>query len=123
MSQPGGPHAPSNQVIYQQVVRAPSNGMAVAALVLGLVAIVVGIWSPIPLIGFITAFFAFIPALLAVIFGVVGLRRAAQLARLGRGQALTGLILGAVTLAIIVLVTLGWIVLVLLAATQSSTVG
>lgn len=101
------PPQPPQQVIYQQVVKGPSNGQAVAALILGIVAIAIGIWSPIPFLGIVTAFLAFLPALLAVIFGHLGLRVSATNG-VGRGQALTGLILGYVTLGIIVLTTMGW---------------
>lgn len=96
-----------HQVVYQQVVKAPSNGMAVASLILGIIAIAVGIWSPIPFVGIVTAFLAFLPAVLAVIFGHVGLS-AVQKVGVGKGQALTGLILGYVTLALIILVTFFW---------------
>lgn len=98
-----------HQVIYQQVVKAPSNGMAVAALILGIVAIVTGIWIPIPILGLVMMFLAFAPAVLAVIFGHVGIRNSARLGGLGRGAALTGLVLGYVTLAISVLTTALWI--------------
>ncbi|MAT18620.1 MAG: hypothetical protein CMF56_08670 [Leifsonia sp.] len=99
-----------HQVIYQQVVRAPSNGPAIAGMVLGIVAIVIGIGSPIPIIGLISAFFAFAPALLAAIFGHVGLSKARTMGGVGRGQATAGLTLGYLTLAIIVLTTAFWIV-------------
>src|SRR5690606_15212613 len=46
------PYGPS-QTVYQQVVRPPSNGMAVTALVLGIVAITVGVWSIIPVLGLV----------------------------------------------------------------------
>jgi hypothetical protein len=98
-----------HQVIYQQVVKAPSNGMAIAALVLGIVAIVTGVWIPIPILGLVMMFLAFAPAVLAVIFGHVGIRNAGRLGGLGRGAALTGLVLGYVTLAISVLTTGFWI--------------
>ena len=101
------PH-PQQQIIYQQVVRPPSNGMAVTALVLGLVAIVTGVWSPIPFVGLFAAFFAFVPALLAVIFGIVGLRKARTVG-VGRGNSVAGVITGGVTLGIIVLTTAAWI--------------
>ncbi|MHA6670236.1 DUF4190 domain-containing protein [Homoserinimonas sp. A447] len=108
--EPMPPYGPS-RTIYQQVVRPPSNGMAVAALVLGIVAIAVGVWTVIPILGLVAAFFAFVPGVLAVIFGVIGRTRSRALGGLGRGQALAGLVLGAVTLGIIVLVTMGWILL------------
>jgi hypothetical protein len=62
--------------------------MAIASLVLGIVSI--------PLC------FIFIPALLAVIFGVIALSQIKRKpGQAGRGQAITGLILGGVSLAFI----------------------
>lgn len=112
-------YPPQQQVIYQQVVRAPSNGMAIAALVLGIVAIVFGIWIPIPVIGLFMMFVAFIPAVLAVIFGHVGLRNWRSIG-VGRGGALTGIILGYVTLGLSIVTTALWIVAV---ASSSTTAG
>lgn len=60
------PYGPS-QTVYKQVVRPPSNGTAVSAMVLGIVAIAVGVWSVIPILGLLAAFFAFVPGVLAVI--------------------------------------------------------
>lgn len=99
------------QPVYQQPVYAkpPSNGMAVTSLVLGIVAIVIGIWTLIPIIGIVFAFISFLPALLAVIFGHVGLKTYNQNG-IGKGQAMTGLILGYITLGIIVLVTMFWLI-------------
>lgn len=113
------PYGPS-QTIYQNVVRPPSNGMAVTAMVLGIVAIAVGFWSIIPILGLAAAFFAFVPAVLAVIFGTIGRTRSAALGGVGRGQALTGLVLGAVTLGIILLTTVGWIMLSVIGSVSGS---
>ncbi|RIX28423.1 hypothetical protein [Amnibacterium setariae] len=110
----------SSQVIYQQVVRAPSNGIATAALVLGIVAIVLGVWMVIPFVGLFFAFISFVPAVLGVVFGVLGLRQASRIA-VGRGAAITGLVTGGLTLAIGASVTLFWIfALAASAASQSS---
>ena len=68
-----------------------TNGMSVASLVLGLVGI--------PLC------FLFVPSLLAVIFGIVGLNQIkSNPTQSGRGLAIAGLILGAVMLVLVVLV-------------------
>jgi hypothetical protein len=68
------------------------NRVATAALVLGIIGIVL---IPIPFfIGFV---FGGIPGLLAVILGIVGLGRSAS-ARSGFGSALAGLILGGLVL-------------------------
>jgi hypothetical protein len=102
------PHAGGSQVIYQQVVRAPSNGIAIAALVLGIVAIVLGVWMIVPFVGLFFAFVSFVPAVLGVVFGVLGLRQAGRI-QVGRGAAMTGLVTGGLTLAIGVLTTMFWI--------------
>lgn len=69
---------------------AKNNGMAVASLVLGLVGL--------PLC------FLFIPSLLAVIFGIVGLNQIkSDPSQSGRGLAIAGLTLGAVMIALVVL--------------------
>jgi uncharacterized membrane protein len=101
---------PQHQVIYQNIVREPSNGAAVASLVLGIVAIAAGVWIVIPILGLFMMFLAFLPAVLAVVFGHVGLVHAARAGRKGHGQAVTGLILGYATLGISVLTTFVWIV-------------
>ncbi|WP_174843925.1 DUF4190 domain-containing protein [Cryobacterium sandaracinum] len=101
---------PQQQIIYQQVIKAPTNGMAITSLVLGIVAIITGIWIPIPILGLFMMFLAFLPAVLAVIFGHVGLRNATRLGGIGRGASLTGLILGYITLGISVITTFLWIV-------------
>ncbi|MEX1079519.1 MAG: hypothetical protein WED09_10470 [Homoserinimonas sp.] len=93
--------------------------MTVAALALAIVAIAVGNWSIIPIPGLMAALFAFIQGVLAVIFGAIGRSRSGALGGLGRGQALAGLVLGAVTLGIIVLTAMVWILGTV--ATGSST--
>jgi hypothetical protein len=110
---------PSSQVIYQQVVRAPSNGIAVAGLVLGIVAIALGVWMVIPVVGLFFAFVSFVPAVLGVIFGIVGLRQAARVG-VGRGAALTGLVTGGLTLAIGLLTTMFWIFAIAASAASNS---
>jgi len=74
-------------VYVQQVpVAAPGNGMAVASLILGIVAIVFGV---IPLIGI---FVAGPCALLAFIFGIVGIVKGTKIHR-GLVMAVIGLVL------------------------------
>ncbi len=66
---------------------AGNSGMAIASLVLGLVGI--------PLC------MCFIPSLLAIIFGAIGLNQIKQNPRLGgRGMAIAGLVLGIVFLVV-----------------------
>ncbi|GGE95184.1 DUF4190 domain-containing protein [Mycetocola zhadangensis] len=107
------------QVIYQSVIKQPSNGMAVTALVLGIVAMVFGIWIPIPVLGLFMMFVAFLPAILAVVFGHVGLRNAAR-SGVGRGGSIAGLVLGYVVIALAVGTTALWIIAG--AASSSTTV-
>ena len=78
----------SHQVYIQLAPRPSSNGMAVAALVLGAIGFVLGL---IPIIG---GFLFWVPALLAVIFGFVGLSNASKLNGLNRNQAIWGLVFG-----------------------------
>ena len=105
------------QVIYQSVIKQPSNGMAVTALVLGIVAIVFGIWIPIPIFGLFMMFVAFLPAVLAAVFGHVGLNNSAT-SGVGRGGAITGLVLGYLVIALSIVTTALWFVA---AASSSST--
>jgi uncharacterized membrane protein len=111
---------PTSQVIYQQVVRPATNGTAVAALVLGIVAIVLGVWVVIPIVGLFFAFISFVPAVLAVVFGFTGLRQSAR-AGVGRGAAMTGLITGGITLAIVVLTTCFWVIAIAASAASGSS--
>jgi uncharacterized membrane protein len=126
MADPHASHWHSqHQVIYQQVVRAPSNGMAVAALVLGLVSIVLGVWIPVPILGLFMMFVAFVPALLAIVFGHISLRRS-MVVGVGRGASLSGLILGYVTVALSVMTTAFWVVTAAAsssAASESALIG
>ena len=120
-SQPNYPqqHYPQ-QVVFQQVVRGPSNGAATAGLVLGIIALFFGISVPIPLWGLIVIFFAFPLGILAAIFGHVGLRASSTLSA-GRGNAVAGLVMGYVTIAICVLTTTFWVVALVGSAAGSST--
>jgi hypothetical protein len=69
----------------------PTNGFGIAALILGIIAIVIGI---LPLIGLILSF---IPTICAIIFGILGIRRAGP-EHIGFTPSLIGLILGGLTL-------------------------
>jgi hypothetical protein len=69
------------------------NGPATASLILGIIGIVL---MAIPL--FIGLFLGGIPDIIAVILGIVGLTNQAAKARIGRGMAITGIILGGVSL-------------------------
>jgi hypothetical protein len=63
-----------------------NSGLAIASLVLGLA-------------GLVLSWFTFgIPSLLALIFGIVGIRQTTHRQRAGRGLAVTGTVLGAIML-------------------------
>ncbi|MFF8818840.1 MULTISPECIES: DUF4190 domain-containing protein [Leucobacter] len=104
-------YTPPPRVVYQQPVQPPVpppvNGMAVASLVLGIIGGLIGVWAPFPIFGIIAGAIAFIPALLAIIFGHTGLRTSKRTGA-GRGPAITGLVFGYATLAIIIAATLFW---------------
>lgn len=68
----------------------PRNGMGVASLVLGIV-------------GLVTCC-TFIPGVLAIVFGIIGMNRAKAGEATNGGMALTGLILGCVATALAVMV-------------------
>ncbi len=79
-------------VIYLQ--RAPGNGMAVTSLVLGIVAVLIAPWALIPLLGLFAVALAFVPIVLALVFGHGGLRASRRISGTGRGAAIAGLVMG-----------------------------
>lgn len=99
---------PVPTIVYQQIVKPPSNGQAVTSLVLGIVGIVFGIWTWIPILGLFLAFIAGPASLVAIILGHLGVSQAKRVNGLGNGQALAGLTLGYITTAILVLITFAW---------------
>lgn len=112
---------PQQQIIYQQVVRPPSNGMATTSLVLGIVAIIPGVFVAIPFAGIIFGGLAFLPAVLAVVFGHLGKNASNRIGGIGRGAAVTGMILGYITLGMMILaILISIITLVAAGATQSA---
>jgi hypothetical protein len=78
---------------YQQPVVKTSNGLATAALVIGIIA-VVGSVIPVLNIGSVAL------AILAFIFALIGLSRAKKNRGIGAGMAVTGLILAVLTVII-----------------------
>jgi hypothetical protein len=100
--QPGQNH----QVYIQLAPRPSTNGLAVAALILGTIGFVIGL---IPIAGI---FLFWVPALLAIIFGFIGISTASRLNGLNRPQAIWGVILGfaagpASLIALLLLVAFG----------------
>jgi hypothetical protein len=88
----------------------PSNGIGTAAGVLGIVGAVLMF---IPFVDYI----AIILGVLAVIFGGVGISRSKRLGGAGKGMAITGLVLGLISVAISIL-----FIAAIYAAVSSSTV-
>lgn len=86
-----------------------SNGQAVGSMVVGIIAAAVGVWSVVPFLGLFAAFLAAVPAVVAVVLGHGGLTRSRTLGGYGRGQALTGLITGYGTIAVIGLTLVVWV--------------
>lgn len=88
-SQPGDVPRPP----YLMQTAQPRNGMGITALVLGLVGVVLGLFI-------ILFWMSWLPALLAVIFGAVGLSHARKGRATNKAMAISGLVLGAVGLLI-----------------------
>lgn len=84
MSQPVPPYV----VYVQPQPSAPTNGIAIAGLVLGIIGASIAL---IPIIG---VFFAWLPAVLAIIFGSIGLYNASRLGGLRRATSWWALALG-----------------------------
>ena len=93
--------APQYQPQPQQGYGGPpvrqGNGLAVAGMVLGIIGVV---FAFIPFLGVLLGI---ILGLLALVLGGVGLGRAKDPSRGGRGQAITGVVLGIVALGIVFL--------------------
>ena len=93
--QPGGPPQPYPPYYGgQQPYYVPqSNGIAVAAGVVGIVSAVVGL---IPFFGFVA-----IPGgIVALILGIIGVQRAGRMGGTSRGMAITGIVLGTVAIVL-----------------------
>ena len=112
---PPAPPAPPSPPVYgapQQPYYAPvgpkNDGMSIAALVCG----ISGLVTLVLCIGIV-------PAILGVIFGVIGKKRVEQSggALQGRGMALAGAICGAVAIGLFLI----WMVLVLIGAFNSDS--
>lgn len=90
--QPTGPAAPYWPP-YPIPVPQPRNGMGITALVLGIVGVILGLTV-------LLFWVSWLPALLAVVFGSVGLSYARRGLATNRAMALAGVILGAAGLLI-----------------------
>lgn len=76
----------------------PNSGLAITALILGIVAVVLAF---IPVVNFLT----YILGLVAVVLGVIAIFTADGTKRRGRGMGIAGAILGAVAIVIAIVVT------------------
>ncbi len=85
---PGQSAPPPSAAGFQSASAAKTNGLSVAALVLG----IVGIIPPILM--------TVLPGLLALIFGIVGVRQTSSKGQAGKGMAITGIVLGSVAVAV-----------------------
>lgn len=106
-SQPGAYSQPMTYGAQPVFVRPAPNKMAVWSMWMGIAGIgggfVCGLLSMIPVIGIIfsiIAMFLWIAPVLAVIFGHIGLGQIKRTGEEGRGQAIAGLIIGYVTIAL-----------------------
>lgn len=106
-SQPGSYSQPMTYGAQPVFVRPAPNKMAVWSMWMGIVGIgggfVCGLLSMIPFIGVIfsvIAMFLWIAPVLAVIFGHIGLGQIKRTGEEGRGQAIAGLIIGYVSIAL-----------------------
>jgi len=98
------------RIIDRRTGKPQRNGAAIAALVVGLFALAVGAWSPIPVLGLLAAMLAVVPAVVAIALGHVGLSRSRRIGGIGRVMAIVGLSAGYVALGILVATAIGWIV-------------
>lgn len=111
---PQAPLTPQAQSTPQPVayqpppVAASSNGVALTAMILGIVGAVVGFWAVVPITGYLSAAFGFPLALAAVICGHIGRSRSKRVGGVGRIQALVGFILGYVSIAVMVIASAAW---------------
>lgn len=91
---PSGPPGYPPQ-FYPQAPVQQSNGLGIAAGVVGIVSLVVAF---IPFVDFVS-----VPGgIVAVVLGVVGVNRANQMGGQGRGMAITGIVTGAVAIALVI---------------------
>jgi len=71
-----------------------TSGFAIAALILGIVSVLVG-WIP---------FFGLVPIILAIIFGIIALTKVNKKKVQGKGMAIAGLIMGGVMLIVSIII-------------------
>lgn len=81
------PYVINRAPVQNEPVKAPSSGLSVAALVCGLLGII-GSFIP------IVKYFTLVLAILGIVFGVIGKKKAAESGNTNTGLATAGLVLG-----------------------------
>lgn len=85
---------PSQQLVVHHTISGPgNNGLCVASMVLGIIAIV---FMFIPFVNFV----GLILAILAVVFGAIGIPSSGKKSQSGKGMGIAGLVLGVISLAL-----------------------
>lgn len=108
VSTPNPYQAAQQQVVDQPLATQPVNKPAVTALVLGIITVILGMWIPLSAEGSIMISLAFLPAVLAIVFGHVGAHVAKRIG-VGRGAARIGFITGYLIIAVSIGTVLYWI--------------
>ncbi len=96
-------------------VVAPSNGVALTAMIFGIIGAVVACGAIIPITGYFSAGIGFPLALTAVICGHIGQSRSKRLG-VGRVHALVGVILGYLSIAFMAIASAAWTVFLFVGA-------
>ncbi|MFZ4718614.1 MAG: DUF2510 domain-containing protein [Ilumatobacteraceae bacterium] len=92
---PSTPPVPGSQQPSFGGATRPKRGMAVAAFVIGLLSLLLG-WVP------LVAVLAAVGVVIALVFGIIGLRRSAAQQGYGRGFAITGIVLAVLAIPVCV---------------------
>lgn len=110
-------HLVPQPIGYQpQPVVAPRNGLALTAMILGIVGAFVGFWAIVPVTGYFSAALGFPLAVAAVICGHIGRNRSKRVAGVGRIQGLVGFLLGYLSIAFMVIASAAWTVFLFIGA-------
>jgi len=89
-------------VVYQQIVRPPSNGLATASMVLGIIALVFALIAAATFLPPLLVLPSFILGVLAGILGSVAMQKARRIS-VGGAAAKAGAVLGGITVLILLL--------------------
>jgi hypothetical protein len=99
---------PQPVLYYPPQAVAPTNNVALTAMIFGIVGAVVGIWAVVPITGYLSAAFGFPLTLTAVICGHIGQARSRRRNGVGRAQAVVAVILGYLSLAVMAIASAAW---------------